>query len=125
MRELETVGAESIGFDDLRAGFDIGLVDAEDGFRLCGVEFIEAALRADGFVQHGAHGAIGDEDRVFDAFVEVENFHWKKLSITCTSSLAEGHLSWSHPGDSKCGQVENTGPQRSVDRVQPQFLPAN
>src|SRR5258708_1333031 len=75
MRELETVGAKSIGFDDLRAGFDIGLVDAEDGFRLGGVEFIEAALRANGLMQHGAHGAIGNEDRIFDAFVEVENFH--------------------------------------------------
>src|SRR6267142_6802073 len=75
MRELEAIGAKSIGFDDLCAGFDIGLVHAEYGFRLGGVEFIEAALRADGFVQHGAHSAIGDEDGVFDAFVEVLNLH--------------------------------------------------
>jgi len=47
------------------AGFDISLVDPEDGFRLAGVEFVEAALRPDGFVQHGAHRAVGDEDRVF------------------------------------------------------------
>ena len=41
--ELEAVRAERIGFDDLRARFDVGLVNAEDGFGFRGVEFIEAA----------------------------------------------------------------------------------
>ena len=71
--ELEAIRAESIGFDDLRAGFDVSLVHAEDGFGLGGVQLIEAALRAHGFVQHRAHRAIGDEDRVFQPLVEIVN----------------------------------------------------
>ena len=45
MRELETIGAERIRLDDLRAGFDVGLMNTENGFRLSGVEFVEAAPR--------------------------------------------------------------------------------
>ncbi len=35
--ELEAIGAKSIGLDNLRTGFDIGLVHAEDRFRLGGI----------------------------------------------------------------------------------------
>ena len=73
-RELEAIRAERIGLDDLRAGFDVGLVHAEDGFGLGGIQLVEAALRADSFVQHRAHRAIGDENRIFQPFVEIENF---------------------------------------------------
>ena len=71
--ELEAVRAEGIGLNNLRASFDVSLVDAENGFGLGGVEFIEAALRADSFVKHRAHCAIRDEDRVFQPFIEVKN----------------------------------------------------
>ena len=71
--ELEAVCAESVGLDDLRARFDVSLMHAEDGLGFRGVEFIEAALRADGFVQHRAHRAIRDEDRIFQPFIEVKN----------------------------------------------------
>jgi hypothetical protein len=47
------------------AGFDISLVDAKYGLGLRGVELIEAALRADRFVQKRTHSAIGDKDGVF------------------------------------------------------------
>jgi len=60
--ELEAIRAKGIGFDDVRAGFDVGLVHAKDGFRFRGVELVEAALRAHGFVQHRAHRAIGDKN---------------------------------------------------------------
>src|SRR5208282_1374507 len=55
--KLEAVRTKGIGFDDLGARFDVALVDAENGFRLGGVEFVEATHCADGFVQHGAHRA--------------------------------------------------------------------
>ena len=91
-RELETVGAESIGLDDLRAGFDISLVHAEDRFGLGGVEFIEASLRADRFMQKGTHRAVGDEDGIFEAFVEVLNFQlrctWNLFFRTSTKRLS-------------------------------------
>src|SRR6267143_1035877 len=59
-RELEAVRAKGIRFDEVRAGFDVGLVYAEDGFRLGGIEFVKAAMRTDGFVQYRAHRANGD-----------------------------------------------------------------
>src|SRR5207253_9846271 len=45
-RELEAICAKGVGFDDLRARFDIRLVNAEDRFRLGGIQFVETALRA-------------------------------------------------------------------------------
>ena len=62
--ELVAVGAKGIRFDDLRAGFDVGLVDAKDGFGVRGIQFVDGTLRADGLVEKRAHGAIGDEDGV-------------------------------------------------------------
>ena len=50
MFELEAVRAKGISFDNLCAGFDVSLMNAENGFRLGGIEFIEAALRANHFV---------------------------------------------------------------------------
>ncbi len=74
-RQLEAIGAERIGFDDLRARFDVSLMDAKDGFRLGGIELIKATLRANRFVQQRTHRAIGNEDGILEAVVEVENFH--------------------------------------------------
>ena len=73
--ELEAIRAEGVGLDDLRAGFDVRLMHAKDRFGLGGVQLIEAALRAHRFVQHRTHGAIGDEDGIFQPLVEVLNFH--------------------------------------------------
>src|SRR5947209_543076 len=42
--KLETIRAEGIGLDDVRAGFDISLMHTENSFWLGSVEFIEAAL---------------------------------------------------------------------------------
>src|SRR5260370_9922653 len=74
-RELEAIRAKRVGFDDVRAGFDVRLVDTEYRFRLCRIHLIKAALRADGFVQHRAHRAIRDENRVFQPLIEVKNLH--------------------------------------------------
>src|SRR5271156_3407842 len=64
LAELVAIGAEGIGFDDLCAGFDVGLMDVKDGFAVGDVEFVHAALRADGFVEQGTHCAVADEDRL-------------------------------------------------------------
>jgi len=50
-------------------------VDAEYRFRLGRIHLIEAALRTNRFVQHRAHRAIGDENRVFQPFIKILNFH--------------------------------------------------
>ena len=76
MRQLVAVGAEGIGLDDLRAGFDICLVDAENGISACdGVELIGRAMMADGLIQQRTHGAVGDQDGVLQALVEIFNSH--------------------------------------------------
>src|SRR6266478_5245846 len=85
--ELEAIGAEGVGLDDLRAGFNIGLVHAKHGLRLGGVHFIEAALRADRVVQHRAHRAIGDENGVFYALIEILNFQSWVLCIDLRGRL--------------------------------------
>ena len=73
-RELETVGTEGVGLNNLGAGFNVGLVHAKYGLGLRGIQLIEAALRPDGFVQHRTHRAISDENRVFQPLIEVEDF---------------------------------------------------
>src|SRR6266404_726756 len=61
-RKLESVGTKRIGFDDLRARLDVGLVDTENRFRFSGIQLIETALRAHSFVEHGTHRTIGDQN---------------------------------------------------------------
>src|ERR1700722_14933779 len=73
--ELVAVGAESIGLDDLGAGFEVALVDVEDGVGCERVELVHAALRADGFVKQRTHGAVNDQDCVEKALVEGFNLH--------------------------------------------------
>src|SRR5260370_2348625 len=80
--ELEASGAERVGLNDLRARVDIRLMHAKDGFRLRGVQLIEAALRAHGFVQHGTHRPVADEDGIFQPLVEILDFQgWVVLFI--------------------------------------------
>src|SRR6202521_5544481 len=73
--ELEAIRAEGVGFNDLRARFDVSLVDAEYRFRLGRIHLIKAALRSHGIVEHRAHRAIGDKDGVFQPLVEIKNLH--------------------------------------------------
>src|SRR5260221_2308782 len=69
--KLEAVRTKRISFDDVRARFDVGLVDAKYRFRLGRIQLIKAALRANSLVQHRAHRAIGDEDGVFQPLVKI------------------------------------------------------
>ena len=82
------IGAERIGFDELRAGFDVGLMDVEHGFAVGGVEFIHAALRADGLIEQRAHGAIGHEDGVLEPVVEIFDTHAWSVALSLSPSAA-------------------------------------
>jgi len=75
LRKLVAIGAEGIGFDDLRAGFDVDLMNVKDGFGMGDVELVSAALRADRFIEQGTHGAVGDQDHLAQAFIEIFNAH--------------------------------------------------
>ncbi len=83
--ELVTIGAEGIGFNDLGAGFDVGLMDAKHGVAVGDVELVHAALRADGFIEQRAHGAVGDQDGVGESFVEIFDAHGLVLFATSVS----------------------------------------
>ena len=80
--EFVAIGAERVGFDELRAGFDVGLMDVEHRFGVRGVEFVHAALRADGFVEQRAHGAIAYQDGVLQPLVEVFDSHASALALS-------------------------------------------
>jgi hypothetical protein len=59
----------------LRAGFDIGLMNFEDGVAVGDVELVHTALRADGFIEQRAHRAVSDQDYLAESFVEIFNAH--------------------------------------------------
>src|SRR5277367_4997349 len=75
LAELVTVGTEGVGLDDLRAGFDVGLMNVKDGVAVGDVELVHAALRADGFIEQGTHGAVGDQDGLGESFIEIFDAH--------------------------------------------------
>jgi hypothetical protein len=108
-RELEAIRAKSVGFDDMRARFDVGLVHAKNGFRLRGVQFIEAALRAHGFVQHRAHGAVGDEDGVLQPSVEIVNLH------ECEETpLTDPESAGNYQGSKNANGIQDKRPQAAI-----------
>jgi len=55
--------------------FEVALVNVEDGVGDEGVELVHATLRANGFIEQRAHGAVNDQDGVEEAFVEGFNLH--------------------------------------------------
>jgi len=60
--ELDPVGAEGIGLDQLRASRNVRSVNFLDDFGLGEVEFVEGSLEADAAgVELGAHGAVAQE----------------------------------------------------------------
>ncbi len=73
--QLVAVGAKGIGLDDLCASFNVGLVHVKHGFGVRGIQFVDAALGSDGFVEQGTHGAVGDQDFLGQALVEIFNPH--------------------------------------------------
>jgi len=66
--KLDAIGAERIGFDDVRAGAHIFLVHAHHEIRLRRVQRIEALVDEDTLrVEHRAHGAVANEHTLFEA----------------------------------------------------------
>jgi len=89
--QLEAVGAEGVGLDDLRAGLDVGTVDLRHLRRLAEVQLVETALEAEAVrVQHGAHRAVSQDwgwgfIQVLQEFAcAQENLFRKKISANFT-----------------------------------------
>ena len=60
--QLVAVGAEGVGLDDLRSGFDVFAVDFATRAGLLQVEQVKTVFKTDAaLVQHGAHGAIRED----------------------------------------------------------------
>jgi hypothetical protein len=72
--QLEAVGAEGVGLDQLGAGADVLTVDALDDAGLGEVELVEAALVGDAArVDHRAHAAVGEDGPALQSLDERAN----------------------------------------------------
>jgi hypothetical protein len=80
-RELQPIRAKRIGLDNLRARLDVGSVHSSNRVGLGQVEFLKAALRADGFVQQRSHRAIGDQNCVLQPLFEIVDLHSRFCSL--------------------------------------------
>src|SRR5215471_1900767 len=89
--KLEAVRAKGIRFDDLRACFDVGLMDTENGFRLRGVQLVEAADRTHGFVQQRTHGAIRNENGILQALVKIRYFQSNLAKLSARPNATRYH----------------------------------
>ena len=74
LAEFVAIGAESIGLDDLRAGFDIGLCARNTASAWVDVQFFDRALRAHCFIEQRSHRAVGDEHRLFQPLLKSSIF---------------------------------------------------
>ncbi len=101
--QFVAVGAERIGFDDVRARFEIRHVNAEDFLGARGVQFVNAALRPEGFVQQRPHGPIGDEHPVAKSLFKFFDFHGRLCAPAFPAktkgfSIHRGRTGFSLPG---------------------------
>ena len=61
-RQLQAIGPEGVGLDDLGAGTQVGLMDADHQVGLRQVQVLECAIEEDTpGVQLGAHRAVADQ----------------------------------------------------------------
>jgi hypothetical protein len=80
-RELEPVGPEGVGLDDLRARAKVGLMDVDHQAALRQVQILEGAIEEDALgVELSAHGAIADEHPIAQG---VEKGLGHECVITC------------------------------------------
>ena len=78
--ELDAVGAERVGLDDVRAGAHVGLVHLGDQVRLRQVQLVERPVEEDALrVQHRPHRAVADEHALVDRFEEGGPGHVRQL----------------------------------------------
>ncbi len=67
-RQFIAVGAKCVRFDDMRARLQIGHVHTKHFLGPRGVQFVDAALRTQRFIQQGAHGPVRYEYGVAQSF---------------------------------------------------------
>ena len=67
--QLDAVGAERVGLDDVGAGAHVGLVHVGDEVGLREVQLVEAAIEEDALgVEHRPHRAVADEHALVERF---------------------------------------------------------
>ena len=81
--ELDAVGAERVGLDDVGAGADVLLVHLGDEIRLREVQRVEALVDEDALrVQHRPHRAVADEHALVERFEKRRVIAIMRLQIT-------------------------------------------
>src|SRR5450631_2768896 len=89
-RQFIAVGAKGIRFDDVRARLQIGHVHAKHFLGARGVEFVDAALRTQRFIQQGAHGPVRYQYGVAQSLLEFFDSHGlEKSPKTVNGSIPE------------------------------------
>src|SRR5512141_1961918 len=73
--ELMPIRTKGVRLDDLRAGVDVSLMDAEHDLWLGDVQLLKAALRARRIIQHGAHATVRHQDAGPQPPLEVRDLH--------------------------------------------------
>src|SRR5579863_2389129 len=70
--QAEGVGPESVGFNDLRAGLQVVVVDGANQFGLGEIQFVVAAIDKNALrVKQRAHGAVAEHGRLFDSGTKI------------------------------------------------------
>src|SRR4029077_7079848 len=83
--QLDPVGAEGVGLDDVGTGADVLLVDFGDQVRLRDVERVEALVDEDALgIEHRAHRAVADEHALVQRVQEL--FHVSSRSVLNVSA---------------------------------------
>ena len=92
--ELDAVGAERVGLDDVGAGADVFLVHLGDQIRLREVQRVEALVDEDALrIEHRPHRAVADEDALVKSFDE----RLQHLVIWLSGHLVSNRIELTNP----------------------------
>jgi len=107
------IGAEGVGFDQLRPGLDVGAVNALDHLRMRDVEQIEASVHRQVFasVEHGAHRSVRQDGALRQPLTKRESLHMLPLGVGQLFGARDPHAVIFRVGmvdhDRRCGLLRD------------------
>jgi len=120
--QAKAICAEGVGFQDLRAGLEVLLVDGEDEAGIGEIELVVAAVDEDAAgVKHGAHCAVGEDGAVGEDFSELAH-SLAMLRPGGGSRQRRGPLCYTS-GDQGCLETGSRTPFPRGRVPEPRFFP--